>query len=282
MNILQIIRRRVNISYMHKLRFIDCQTSTGAMNMAVDELLASTLTDLATPVYLRFYQWQPATISFGYNQKIERLIDIEAARACGFDLVRRMTGGKMVFHNYELTFSLGLSGAFIEQAIGRGKPFLDMFMLAVSPLVEGLKSSGVPARFASSREMQHTSGSMHCYATAAGHSIYAGNRKLVGAAGVFRQNCLTVHGSIPVLASFPPDHIFIGAQKISQDIIMAALNDFCTAEQVSELPATVARSYAEHLQLEIINRPLANNELADAEKLAGHKYNNLYWNSNPL
>lgn len=252
------------------------------MNMAIDELLAGTLTDRSYSAYLRFYQWQPATISFGYNQKIDRLIDIEAARACGIDLVRRMTGGKMVFHNFELTFSLGLAGDFIEQAIGRGKPFLDMFMLAVSPLVDGLKNIGVPARFASSREMQHTSSSLHCYATAAGHSIYADNRKLVGAAGVFRNNCLTVHGSIPVSASFPPEHIFTGEKKVSQNVNMAALKDFCTPGQICDLPQTVARSYSELLNLEMIKQPLDNSELAEAAKIADHKYSDLFWKANPL
>ena len=252
------------------------------MNMAIDELLAGTLADNSNSAYLRFYQWQPATISFGYNQRIDRLIDIEAAKACGIGLVRRMTGGKMVFHNFEFTFSFGLSGDFIEKAIGRGKPFLEMFMLAIAPLVEGLKNIGVPARFASSREMQHTSSSLHCYAVAAGHSIYADNRKLVGAAGVFRQNCLTVHGSIPVLASFPPEHIFIGEQKVSQNVNMAALKDFCTSGQISDLPQSVASSYSQLLKLEVIKQPLNNSELAEAERIADHKYSNLFWKANLL
>ncbi|EKD81733.1 MAG: hypothetical protein ACD_39C01662G0001 [uncultured bacterium] len=269
---------------MYKLRFIDSRIFDGAMNMAIDELLAGSIANNSGIVYLRFYQWNPATLSFGYNQKIDRLINIDAARNSGLDLVRRMSGGKMVFHNLEYTFSLGLPAEFIETQIGRGKPFLEMFMLAVSPLVESLKRMGVPARFASSRDMHHSSNSLHCYATAAGHSIYADNRKLVGAAGVFRQNCLTVHGSIPVTATHPPEEIFVSKQGVTNDVDMAALHDFCDDEKICELPHIVARTYSELLNLEIIDQSLTREELATAGTLAGARYKDLFWkiNSNEL
>lgn len=262
---------------MDILRFIDSHTCSGAMNMAIDEVLACSMTNQTGLVYLRFYQWQPATLSFGYNQKIEKLVDANAARSAGIDLVRRMSGGKMVFHNIEYTFSLGLPGALIEAKIGRGQQFLEMFKLAISPLVEGLNRMGVPARFAASREMRHSSNSLHCYATAAGHSIYAGQRKLVGAAGVFRQNCLTIHGSIPVEASFPPDHIFIGSTKVDQDVEMAALSDFCCREKILTLPTVVADAYADYLGCTRIDQPLSSSELDEASKVAIEKYSNLFW-----
>ncbi len=265
---------------MPTLRFIDSQFFSGAMNMAVDETLAGSLSQKTATPYIRFYQWKPATISFGYNQKIERIIDIEAAQTAGFALVRRMSGGKMVFHNDEYTFSTGLTAEFIESRIGRGKTFLEMFQLVISPLIEGLKQMGVPARFASSREeMRHSSNSLHCYATAAGHSIYAGKRKLVGAAGVFRENCLIVHGSIPVKASFPPDHLFISNHKISHDIEMAALSDYCNISRINQLPAIVARKYSEQLGLAIIEQALSQDEISAAEALASNKYQNLHWHS---
>ncbi|MBU1106522.1 MAG: hypothetical protein KKB51_07655 [Candidatus Riflebacteria bacterium] len=262
---------------MYKLRFIDSQICDGAMNMAIDEVLTNSMSTQSDLIYLRFYQWQPATLSFGYNQKIEKLIDADAARNAGIDLVRRMSGGKMVFHNIEHTFSLGLPGAFIEDRIGRGRPFLEIFKFAITPLVDGLIKMGIPARFAASREMRHSSNNLHCYATAAGHSIYAEQRKLVGAAGVFRQNTLTIHGSIPIKASFPPDHIFPGNTKIDHDVEMAALSDFCTLEKALELPRVIADAYSEHLGCELIYQPINREEFVMAGKIANNKYNNLFW-----
>jgi len=249
------------------------------MNMAIDEVLASNIGNQPDMIYLRFYQWHPATLSFGYNQKVEKLVDINAARASGLDLVRRMSGGKMVFHNIEYTFSLGLPGNFIETKIGRGQPFLEMFKLAITPLIDGLARMGIPARFADSREMRHSSNNLHCYATAAGHSIYANNYKLVGAAGIFRQNSLTIHGSIPIKASFPPNHVFISQTKVDHDVEMAALDNFCTPEKILELPQIISKAYTDHFACESIDLPIDKKELAKAIEIANYKYSNLFWKS---
>lgn len=246
--------------------------------MALDELLASQLAETNRPGYLRFYQWQPATLSFGYNQKIERTIDQALLKKAGIDMVRRMSGGRMVFHNDEYTFCTGFPVKFIENRIGRGKTFLDMFIFTIRPLVEGLNEMGIPARFAAAREMRHSSNDVHCYATAAGHSIYVGDKKLVGAAGVIRQGCLIVHGSLPVKVSFPPEDCFIGSRNIDQDVNMAAIEDFCKSEQIGRLPKLIAQSFVKVLDLDMIDQPLSELELTMAEQLATSKYSDLNWN----
>ncbi len=264
---------------MTTLRFIDSQFFSGAMNMALDQMLAENLSQHDRQSYLRFYRWRPATLSFGYNQRIERLINPDAVRAAGFGIVRRMTGGKMVFHDNEHTFCIGLPAEFIESRIGKGKTFLEMFTLAVSPLVTGLRQMQIPARFADSREMRHSSNGIHCYATAAGHSIYAGDRKLIGAAGVFRNGSLVIHGSIPITVEFPPDDCFIDGQKVSHDVDMAALSDFCSAGEIEKLPEIIARAFSTVLELEISRQPLTKSELASAQELARTRYSSLYWNT---
>jgi lipoate-protein ligase A len=56
---------------------------------------------------LRIYSWKPKCISLGYAQKMERLIDGEMVRKLGWDVVKRPTGGGIVFHNEaEVTYSL--------------------------------------------------------------------------------------------------------------------------------------------------------------------------------
>lgn len=247
--------------------------------MAIDEMLAEKLSKDHGQPYLRFYKWCPATLSFGYNQKIEPLINLDAVRDAGLDIVRRMSGGKMVFHDDEHTFCIGLPVEFIERRIGKGKTFLEMFTLAISPLLEGLRQVQIPARFADSREMRHSSNGVHCYATAAGHSIYAGNRKLIGAAGVFRNSSLIVHGSIPIKAGFPPENCFISSNRISQDVDMAALSDFCTTTDIEKLPGIMARAYSDELGLEIKPQPLTASELTEGQILVRAKYSDLFWNS---
>ena len=69
-----------------------------AMNMAIDEAL---LEHAAVPM-LRFYGWRRASLSFGYFGKFADV----AAETEGRDVVRRWTGGGMVLHGTDLTYSL--------------------------------------------------------------------------------------------------------------------------------------------------------------------------------
>ena len=70
----------------------------GPMQMALDEVL---LKEVSRPT-LRIYHWESAWVTFGYFQKIE---EVQATHP-GVPAVRRWTGGGMVSHGEDLTFSL--------------------------------------------------------------------------------------------------------------------------------------------------------------------------------
>ena len=71
---------------------------SAAMNMAIDEALL----EYATIPLIRFYRWQFPALSFGY---FGRFTDV-ASHQCERDLVRRWTGGGIVFHGEDLTYSI--------------------------------------------------------------------------------------------------------------------------------------------------------------------------------
>jgi len=66
------------------------------MNMAVDEALL----EIAKVPTIRFYQWDHSALSFGYFGKFEEV------KGHDRDIVRRWTGGGIVFHGEDLTYSL--------------------------------------------------------------------------------------------------------------------------------------------------------------------------------
>jgi lipoate-protein ligase A len=72
-----------------------------AFNMALDEALMEFAPELSRPV-LRFYGWTQPAASFGYSQKISDVESVTALRP----LVRRPTGGGLVPHDADWTYSI--------------------------------------------------------------------------------------------------------------------------------------------------------------------------------
>ena len=85
---------------------------SAAMNMAIDEALL----EFVTIPLIRFYRWQFPALSFGYFGRFANV----ARYQCERDLVRRWTGGGIVFHGQDLTYSLVIpisDTAFAESSI---------------------------------------------------------------------------------------------------------------------------------------------------------------------
>ena len=76
----------------------DLTPRSAAMNMAIDEALLET----AKIPSIRFYRWNSPALSFGYFGKFVDVVPYAAER----DLVRRWTGGGIVFHGEDLTYSI--------------------------------------------------------------------------------------------------------------------------------------------------------------------------------
>lgn len=76
----------------------DNQVRTGPEQMAVDEAL---LHRARCPV-VRFYRWAAPAVTFGYAQRYEAV----RASAGGLPVIRRWTGGGIVFHGKDLTMAL--------------------------------------------------------------------------------------------------------------------------------------------------------------------------------
>jgi lipoate-protein ligase A len=76
----------------------DDAARSAAMNMAIDEALL----EIASNPSIRFYRWHSPALSFGYFGRFADVVDYAAQR----DLVRRWTGGGIVLHGDDLTYSI--------------------------------------------------------------------------------------------------------------------------------------------------------------------------------
>src|ERR1700730_10967615 len=76
----------------------DLTSRSAALNMAIDEALL----EIATAPSIRFYRWDQPALSFGYFGRFADVANYASER----DIVRRWTGGGIVFHGDDLTYSI--------------------------------------------------------------------------------------------------------------------------------------------------------------------------------
>ena len=164
----------------------------GSWNMAVDERLF-VLAESSSRTFLRFYRWTRPTASLGYSQEVSRVIDVGFCRAHGIDIVRRMTGGKLVLHDREVTYALASADAGIFTDTLR-----DSYRLISRALLKGLERMGVSARLAETSPPAYIKGTMPCFAFPARDEIEIEGRKIIGSAQKRTGPLFLQHGSIPL------------------------------------------------------------------------------------
>lgn len=182
---------------MNSWRFIDSGPNIGAYNMAIDEeLLAKAQLGGKTPV-LRFYGWSPPAVSLGRFQKIETAVDAAACKELGFDIVRRITGGRAVLHHHELTYSVI---ARIDNPLFPPN-VLGSYKVIAAGLVAGLTNLGVSAEMVS-RTGRHASlvnksdKDPSCFSSPSWYEIVVDGKKIVGSAQRRQSGAFLQHGSI--------------------------------------------------------------------------------------
>jgi lipoyl(octanoyl) transferase len=177
--------------------FIDSGPNTGAHNMSVDEeLLNRAQAGDSTPV-LRFYTWSPPAVSLGRFQKLETAVNQDACKRRGFDIVRRITGGRAVLHNAELTYSVVSridNPLFPPDVLGTYK-------VIAAGLLAGLADLGIDAEMVSrggsnAALVNKTDSSPSCFSSPSWYEIVVRGRKIIGSAQRRLSHAFLQHGSI--------------------------------------------------------------------------------------
>lgn len=171
-------------------RFVRSEPLPGPLNMALDEVLATSCARGEGPPTLRLYTWDPPTVSVGYAQALEGEVDLEACRRLGFGVVRRMTGGRAVVHQHELTYAI----AFPEGLLGPGGIQEDYRRISQG-LIAGLRRLGVAADL-SRGSVGRGAVSGVCFLSSSRFELSVAGRKLVGSAQRRLRGAVLQHGSL--------------------------------------------------------------------------------------
>jgi len=146
--------------------FNDAEPHGAALNMAIDEALLAA----ATMPVLRVYRWARPAVSFGY---FERWEPIRAAYP-GREPVRRWTGGGIVLHGEDLTYSL-----VVPQNILGGVSASDSYSVIHRALRAALRDAGIRATTAAGTCAKV---SQACFENPVMHDVLVNGGKVAGAA----------------------------------------------------------------------------------------------------
>jgi len=176
------------------LVYHDDTAHSAAMNMAIDEALL----EQATIPSIRLYKWHSPALSFGYFGKLADVADYAFER----DLVRRWTGGGIVFHGDDLTYSIVIPASDAAS----GESSISIYGKIHRALAHALNGIGEGAVVAGGIDPSCGSGFANRAAvTASGYSCFANpvradvmidGRKVAGAAQRRTRSGLLQQGSI--------------------------------------------------------------------------------------
>jgi lipoyl(octanoyl) transferase len=172
---------------------VDPEPRTGAWNMALDEAILDAVAAGQVLPTVRFYQWNPPSLSLGKRQPLDG-VDVARCRADGVDVVRRPTGGLAILHTDEWTYSV-VAPQDDPRTVG---PMLDAYRRLSAALVAGLERLGAHAEMHPVNPLGAQNLSAACFEVPSAYEITVGGMKLMGSAQTRPSGRMLQHGSLPL------------------------------------------------------------------------------------
>lgn len=273
-------------------RFINSGACSPAENMAIDEAIMLAHSEGRVPPTLRFYQWDPATLSIGYFQKAEEEVDMQAIAEHGVGFVRRPTGGRAVLHDQELTYSVIVS----EQYPGIPSTVTEAYRVLSEGLLQGFINLNLAAKMVnlgleSEKNKYAAAGSAACFDSPSWYELVVEGKKVAGSAQTRQKGVILQHGSILIdmdidllfdLLRFPSERV---KERLRESFAHKAvtINDLRRAAQlepigISQVEKAFHNGFASGLDVILQPGELTDDEVAMVKRLNKEKYGHEDWN----
>lgn len=169
--------------------FLPFEINTGAFNMQKDaDLLENAIKDKLSEPIFRLYGWSPACVSLGRNQKIA-FIDENFLQSNNIDIVRRLTGGRALLHDNEITYSYVCPVSSLEH----GENVTESYKEISQIFIDKFKKLGIELEFGGKPARGHFD---YCMLVSTGADLCCNGKKLIGSAQFRKEGYILQHGSI--------------------------------------------------------------------------------------
>ncbi len=206
------------------LRIIKDELHRASFNMALDEVLfvgAQAVED-PQPV-VRFYGFDSPAITVGRCQKLR---EDDAMMKCiekGADITRRITGGGIVFHENDVTFSL-IAKITMHEKLASLEASYKVIHQCVYDVMKDMQCD---VSFHASKKNVFV-GRGHCFTTPVNNDVMIGEEKIVGGAQKRNRGVLLHQGSISLSGVDPEKKNIRSLQNDVRDKLAQALSALFT------------------------------------------------------
>ena len=252
-----------------KFRFLETGKNTAYLNMSIDEVML----DSSLPV-IRFYQWEPPAISIGFSQKMKDEINLVECKKRGIDCVRRLTGGKAVFHHKELTYSIILPSKLMPLSV------IESYKVIANGILLGFKEMGIDAIM--NENIENTKGNSICFNEPSYYEILVKGKKIVGSAQVRKKGKILQHGSI--LIGVDVNLLCSLFNGCNEEIInrtrlrITSISDTLKRDiNYKEVSDAMVKGFEKNFKCNLTPDKISEEEFVSAKKLAEEKYSKPEW-----
>jgi len=253
-------------------RLLKLETKDAFANMAIDEAIITARIKRLMPNTLRFYRWNPSAVSIGRFQNVFNKVDVENCRSHGVDIVRRITGGGTVYHDFEgeITYSVVVK----EKDLGT-QDVVVAYNTICNGLIEAAKILGVNANF-------NPGDPRNC------PNIAIDGKKISGGAQFHKGGVLLQHGTFLLDVDLTEMFTFLRVPwaKTITDVVCVAKeritsikHELASDISVEEAYQALIRGFERTFNIEFNEEEtLTTYEQKLAEKLQKEKYTTDEWN----
>jgi lipoate-protein ligase A len=140
---------------------------------------------------LRFYSWRDLTVSVGYSQDPTRELDPEICRRRGVSVAFRPTGGALLLHYLDFTYSIVIGLSRLDPVAQH-----EFSTRVTAAICRGLRKIGLDPRPVSGEEGWRRQNRGACFSSRARYDVVVGSRKIAGNARRRKGGSILQHGSV--------------------------------------------------------------------------------------
>lgn len=247
-------------------RLIETGVGRASWNMAVDEALLSEYREGDLPI-LRLYRWEKS-LSLGRFSKLHNRIDMEKAGQYGIPFIRRLSGGGILVHGEDLSYSLVMPRD-TEKGVKESYRGLCEFLIRLYRML------GYDAAFACDKEHPLRRSDI-CLEGYEAYDILINGNKIGGNAQRHVRGRLLQHGSIPMrFETYLWEPIFLVESGLEGAATLEKLGEKITYDKLAVL---LKESFLTTFGADFIYDTLTPSEEDKAKELMAKKYTQESWN----